>query len=210
MFQVQENVFYYLTAMNENYHQPAMPEGSQEGILKGIYRLKQGGAHKPRVQLLGAGTILREVEAAADLLEKDWGVSADVWSVTSFTELAREGDDIARWNLRHPDAAPRVPFITAQLESTEGPVIASTDYIRAVSELVRGYVPRRFVTLGTDGFGRSDTREALRAFFEVDRFHVVHAALSALAAEAAIDKALVAKAMQTYGIDPERPNPLTL
>jgi pyruvate dehydrogenase E1 component len=210
MFQVQENVFYYLTAMNENYPQPAMPEGAQEGILKGIYRLKQGGSHKARVQLLGAGTILREVEAAADLLEKEWGVSADVWSVTSFTELAREGDDIARWNLRHPDAAPRVPFITAQLESTEGPVIASTDYIRAVSELVRGYVPRRFVTLGTDGFGRSDTREALRAFFEVDRFHVVHAALSALAADGAIDKALVAKAMQTYGIDPERPNPLTL
>jgi pyruvate dehydrogenase E1 component len=210
MFQVQENVFYYLTAMNENYHQPAMPEGSQEGILKGIYRLKQGGTHKPRVQLLGAGTILREVEAAADLLEKDWGVSADVWSVTSFTELAREGDDIARWNLRHPDAAPRVPFITAQLESTEGPVIASTDYIRAVSELVRGYVPRRFVALGTDGFGRSDTREALRAFFEVDRFHVVHAALAALAADGVLDKAQVAKAMQTYGIDPERPNPLTL
>ncbi len=211
MFQVQENVFYYVTAMNENYHQPAMPKGAEEGILKGMYLLKKGGRKKLRVQLLGAGAILREVEAAAEMLEKDWGVSADVWSVTSFTELADEGADVERWNLRHPEAKkPRVSYVTAQLEKTEGPIIASTDYIRAVSELIRARVPRRYVTLGTDGFGRSDTREALRAFFEVDRFHVVHAALAALAAEGSIEKVQVKKAMDGYGIDPERPNPLTL
>jgi pyruvate dehydrogenase E1 component len=210
MFREQENVFYYLTTMNENYAHPAMPKGVEDGILKGMYLLKQGGKHKARVQLMGSGTILREVEAGAEMLEKDWNVSADVWSATSFTELRRDGLDCSRWNMYHPDQKPKVPYITAQFEKHAGPVIAATDYIRLFADQVREFVPRRFVVLGTDGFGRSDTREGLRHFFEVDRRYVVVAALKALADEGELDAKKAGEAIRKYGINPEKPNPVTV
>jgi pyruvate dehydrogenase E1 component len=212
-------VFYYLTVMNENYSHPALPKGAEAGILKGLYRLSAGaktkgkarsGKNSPRVQLLGSGTILREVMAAAELLESDWGVSADVWSATSFNELRREAQDVHRWNLLHPDQAQKTSFVEQCLEGTEGPIIASTDYIRAFPDQIRPYVRRRYVTLGTDGFGRSDSREALRSFFEVDRFHVVLAALKALADDGVIPAAKAAEAIKKYGIDADRANPVNI
>ena len=210
MFKEQESVFYYLTCMNENYLQPAMPKGVEQGILKGLYLLKEGGKGKLRVQLMGSGTILREVEAAAEMLEKDWGVSADVWSATSLTELRREGLDCSRWNMYHPDQKARVPYITQALEKHAGPVVAATDYMKLFVDQIREFVPRRLVALGTDGFGRSDTRAGLRHFFEVDRRYVVVAALKALADEGQLDAKKVNEAMQKYGIDPEKPNPVTV
>jgi pyruvate dehydrogenase E1 component len=209
MLENQEDVFYYVTVMNENYPQPAMPEGAREGIVNGMYRIAESrvpGA-KSRVQLLGSGTILREVMAAAQLLEKDWKVSADVWSVTSFTELRREGMAAERWNRLHPDQEPKPCWIERCLGGTEGPVIAATDYMRTVPDLIRTWVPRKYVTLGTDGYGRSDTREALRDFFEVDRHHVTIAALKALADEGTIDRKLVAQAIKKYNIAIDRPSP---
>ncbi|MGA9852598.1 MAG: pyruvate dehydrogenase (acetyl-transferring), homodimeric type [Gammaproteobacteria bacterium] len=210
MFKEQENIFYYITAMNENYAHPAMPKDAEQGILKGLYLLRAGGQGQLRVQLMGSGTILREVEAAADMLGKDWGVAADVWSATSFTELRRDGQDCARWNLYHPDQKPRVPFITEQLEKHAGPVIAASDYVRLFADQIREFVPRRYLVLGTDGFGRSDTREGLRHFFEVDRRYVTVAALKALADEGQLDKKKVNEAIGKYGINPEKPNPLTV
>ncbi|HUF20343.1 MAG TPA: alpha-ketoglutarate dehydrogenase [Burkholderiales bacterium] len=209
MLEKQEDVFYYVTVMNENYPQPSMPEGAREGIVNGMYRIRQGQAKKkgPRTQLLGSGTILREVLAAAELLEKDWNVSADVWSVTSFTELRREGMAVERWNRLHPDQEPKPCWIDRCLGGTEGPVIAATDYMRTVPDLIRTWVPRKYVTLGTDGYGRSDTREALRDFFEVDRHHVTIAALKALADEGTIDRKLVAQAIKKYNIAIDRPSP---
>ena len=209
MLEEQEDVFYYVTVMNENYAHPAMPEGAQEGILKGMYRLRaaRGARRKASVQLLGSGTILREVLAAAHLLEQDWQVSADVWSVTSFTELRREGMDAERYNRLHPDQAPRESWVEKCLGPSAGPIIASTDYMRTVGDLIRPWVPRRYSVLGTDGFGRSDTREALRSFFEVDRFHVTVAALKALADDGVIERTLVKQAIDKYAIDPERRNP---
>ncbi len=211
----QHDVFYYLTLMNENYPHPAMPAGVEEGILKGIYRLKDAGSarsRKPRVQLLGSGTILREVEAAAELLAEDFGVLADVWSVTSFTELRRDGIEVERWNTLHPEAPPRVPFVTAALQDSRGPVIAATDYIRAFPDEIRAWVPsdRTYRTLGTDGFGRSDFRRALRSFFEVDRYHVTVSALKALADDGAVDPKRVAEAIAKYDIDPEAPIPTSV
>ena len=210
MFKEQENVFYYLTVMNENYLHPAMPKGAVQGILKGMYLLRAGGQGKLRVQLMGSGTILREVEAAADLLQKDWNITADVWSATSFTELRREGQDCARWNLYHPDQEPRVPYVTQQLDKHAGPVIAASDYVKLFADQIREFVPRRFVVLGTDGFGRSDTREGLRHFFEVDRRYVTVAALKALADEGQLDVKKVNEAIKKYGIDPKKPNPVTV
>jgi pyruvate dehydrogenase E1 component len=207
----QEDVYYYLTLMNENYAHPAMPEGAEVGILKGMYLFRQVGTGKgPRVQLLGSGTILNEVIAAADLLKKDWGIEADIWSCPSFTQLARDGVATARWNLLHPTAEPRKPYVQQCLENTEGPVIASTDYVRAFADQIRPYVPGRYQVLGTDGFGRSDTREKLRHFFEVDRYWVTTASLAALAEEEKLDPAKVAEAIQKYGIDADKPNPLTV
>ncbi|HET9074581.1 MAG TPA: pyruvate dehydrogenase (acetyl-transferring), homodimeric type [Solirubrobacteraceae bacterium] len=211
----QEDVFYYVTLMNENYPHPAMPEGSAEGILAGIYRLRDAGSarsRKPRVQLLGSGTILREVEAAARLLAEDFGVLADVWSVTSFTELRRDGVETERWNTLHPTEVPRTPFVTGALAPTRGPIVAATDYIRQYPDLIRAWIPegRRYRTLGTDGFGRSDFRRALRRFFEVDRHHVVLAALKALADDGVIDAAQVAEAITRYDIDPEAPIPTSV
>jgi pyruvate dehydrogenase E1 component len=206
----QEDVFFYLTLLNENYEHPAMPEGAEAGIIKGIYLLraarKDAKGHK--VQLMGSGSILREVIAAADLLRDDWGVEADIWSVTSFTELARDADDAGRWNLLHPTETPRVPYITSKIaERGEGPVIASTDYMKLYAEQIRPAVPNRYAVLGTDGFGRSDFRKTLRYFFEVDRHFVVIAALKALADENKMPSIKVAEAIGKYGIDPEKANP---
>jgi pyruvate dehydrogenase E1 component len=211
----QHDVFYYLTLMNENYPHPPMPEGARDGILKGIYRLNDAGSarsRKPRVQLLGSGTILREIEAAAQLLGEDCDVLADVWSVTSFTELRRDGMEVERWNTLHPEAKARVPFVTSTLQSSRGPIIAATDYIRTFPDQIRGWVPaeRTYRTLGTDGFGRSDSRRALRSFFEVDRHHVVVAALKALADDGVIDPQRVTEAIARYDIDPEAPIPTSV
>ncbi|MFL5863299.1 MAG: transketolase-like TK C-terminal-containing protein, partial [Solirubrobacteraceae bacterium] len=208
----QEDVFYYVTLMNENYPHPAMPDGAQEGILRGMYRLREAPkrARKPVVQLLGSGTILREVIAAADLLEEDFGVLADVWSVTSFTELRRDGLAVERWNMLHPTETPRVAYVSEQLSAKRGPIVASTDYLRAVPDQIRQWVPGSYRTLGTDGYGRSDFRRALRRFFEVDRHHVAVAALKELADADAVDRNVVAEAIAKYEIDADAPQPTTV
>ena len=203
MIEAKEDVFYYLTVMNENYVHPAMPAGAEEGILRGLYKLHAREGAK--VQLLGSGTILREVIAAGDLLEKDWGIAASVWSVTSFSELARDWMTVERSNRLNPLAQKTSSWVEQQLAGSEGPVVAASDYVRAVAELIRGCVPRKYVALGTDGFGRSDTRAALRDFFEVSREHIAVAALAALADEGAVARETVAVALQRYGIDPVRP-----
>jgi pyruvate dehydrogenase E1 component len=210
MYERQERIFYYITVMNENYAQPAMPEGVKDGILHGMYRYSTGGRGKVRVQLLGAGTILREVIAAAEMLEKDWQVPADVWSVTSFSELRRDGIDCDRWNLLHPDQAPRKSYLNQTLAAVSGPFIAATDYMRIVADQIRQWVPGRYAVLGTDGYGRSDSRAALREFFEVDSRYIVLAALKALADEGSIDPKAVAEAIVKLGIDPSKPNPVTV
>jgi pyruvate dehydrogenase E1 component len=205
----QEDVFYYLTVMNENYEHPAMPEGAAADILKGMYQFRKGAASNgPRVQLLGSGTIFMEALAAAALLKKDWGVEADLWSCPSFNELAREGQDCARWNLLHPSEKPRVSHVGTCLAETRGPVIAATDYVRAFADQIRPFVPRPYTVLGTDGFGRSDTREKLRHFFEVDRHWITLAALTALAEEGAVKREKLAEAIKKYGLDPNKPNPV--
>jgi pyruvate dehydrogenase E1 component len=211
MLDEQEDTFYYVTLMNENYQHPAMPKGAPEGILRGMYLLSEAPKRtkKPVVQLLGSGTILREVMAAAELLAADWDVLADVWSVTSFSELRRDGIEAERFAMLHPGET-REAYVTEQLAKRRGPVVASTDYLRAVPDQIRQWVPSRYRTLGTDGFGRSDFRAALRRFFEVDRHYVVVAALSELAAEGAIDPKLVAKAIAKYDIDVEAPMPTTV
>jgi pyruvate dehydrogenase E1 component len=216
MFAEQENVFYYITAMNENYTHPAMPKGVEEGIIKGLYLFrsatniggKKKNTSKNKVQLMGSGAILREVIAAADLLRDDWDVDADIWSATSFTELARDARDCDRWNRLHPTDKARVPYVTQCLDGQAGPVIAATDYIQLYADKVRKWVPTRYEVLGTDGFGRSDTRAQLRKHFEVNAVHVVVAALKALADEGALDAKTVAEAIKKYGIDPEKINPL--
>ncbi len=213
MLAEQEDVYYYITLLNENYTHPAMPEGSAGDILRGMYLLRDGGKpHKksPRVQLFGSGAILREVIAAADLLASDWNVQSDIWSVTSFNESARDGVDAHRHTLLHPSEKPRLSHVERCLEGRVGPGIAATDYVRAYAEQLRPYVGRRYVTLGTDGFGRSDYRRKLRAFFEVNRHYVAIAALNALADEGTIERSLVGEAIAKYGIDPNKPNPITV
>ena len=215
MFSEQENVFFYLTVMNENYPHPALPAGSEEGILKGMYLLKadrspgRGKKERSKVQLLGCGTILREVIAAAELLEEDFSVGADVWSATSFTELRRDGMAVERWNRLHPTEPPRRSFVEQCLGSRTGPVVAASDYMRLFADQIRPWVDRRFVTLGADGFGRSDMRSRLRRFFEVDRFHIAIAALKALADDGEIGSQVVAGAIERYGIDTDLPHPWT-
>jgi len=217
----QQDVFYYLTVMNENYAHPAMPKGAEAGIIKGMYLLKEGArrgqgargkghGEKPAVQLMGSGTILREVIAAGELLEKDFGVSADIWSVTSFNELRREGMDCERWNMLHPEDPRRASYVEQCLIDRNGPVIAATDYIKAFADQIRPYIPGRYKVLGTDGFGRSDTRKKLRHFFEVDRYYVAVAALKALADEGTIDAKIVSKAIKLYNVNPDKPNPVTV
>ncbi len=212
MFKEQENVFYYITVMNENYAHPAMPEGVEEGILRGMYPIKKvtGAGKKPVVQLLGSGTILREVLAAAEALEADHGVGAEVWSVTSFTELRRDGADAVRWNMLHPEKKPRTSYVERCLAKRKGPVVAATDYVRNHADQIRAFVPADYHVLGTDGFGRSDTRAKLRQFFEVDRNFVVVAALYALAQQGEVPMSAVTEAIRKAGIDPEKPNPLTV
>jgi pyruvate dehydrogenase E1 component len=213
MYQDQEDVYYYITVMNENYEHPAMPAGAEASILKGMYLLREGKAKKgaPKVQLLGSGTILREVIAGAELLEKEYGVSADIWSVTSFNELRRNGLDVQRWNMLHPEQPPRLSHIEECLKDCGGPVIAATDYMKLFADQVRAFIPgRKFFALGTDGFGRSDTREKLRGFFEVNRHYVTVAALKSLADEELVPQSTVAAAIVKYGIDPEKPNPTTV
>ena len=211
MFQEQEDVFYYLTVMNENYEHPELPAGAEADIIKGMYAFKKGGdSAGPRVQLLGSGTIFREVIAAAELLKQDWGVEADIWGCPSFNELARNGQDVARWNLLHPLEEPKLSHVEQKLAGAKGPVIASTDYIKLFAEQIRPFVKAPYVTLGTDGFGRSDTREKLRHFFEVDRHWVTLAALKALADNGEIKREVVAAALVKYNLDPAKPNPMSV
>ena len=210
----QEDVWYYITLMNENYEHPTMPEGVEEQILKGMYLFRAAdadgpvGKKTPRVQLLGSGTIFREVLAAADLLASDFGVAADVWSVPSFNELRREGLDVERWNRLHPTEEPKRNHVETSLADRPGPVIASTDYIKTFADQIRPFIDRRYAVLGTDGFGRSDYRKALREFFEVDRYFVTLAALHALAQDGLLPKERVAEAITKYDIDPDKPNPM--
>jgi pyruvate dehydrogenase E1 component len=210
MYNKQEDVFYYLTVMNENYTHPAMPKGAEEGIIKGMYKFSTTkGKSKAKVQLLGSGTILREVIAAAELLARDFDISSDVWSVTSFNELRRDGIDCERWNMLHPEAKARVSYVEQCLDA-KTPVVAATDYIRAYPDQIRSYVKAPYKTLGTDGFGRSDFRKKLRQFFEVDRYYVAVAALKALADEGSIEASVVSKAIKQYQINPDKPNPVTV
>ena len=217
MYADQEDVFYYITVMNENYHHPAMPKGAEEGIIKGMYRLsesaldsKKSGKKPPQVQLLGSGTILREVIAAQKMLEEDFGVAADVWSCPSFTELRREGLSVQRWNMLHPEEKQREPYVSQCLDRATGPVVAASDYIKIYADQIRPFIHKHYVVLGTDGFGRSDTRERLRAFFEVDRRNVAVAALKALADEGTIPAGKVTEAISKYGLDPNKPDPTTV
>ncbi|MEN1942146.1 pyruvate dehydrogenase (acetyl-transferring), homodimeric type [Luteimonas sp. MJ246] len=212
MLDEQQDEYWYLTLMNENYVHPALPEGAAEGVIRGMYLLKDAGKPKKgelRVQLMGSGTILREAIAAAELLDKDFGVTADIWSCPSFTELSRDGFDVERWNRHNPEAKkPRKAYITGLLEGRQGPAIAATDYVRAFADQVRAFVPMHYTVLGTDGFGRSDTRANLRRHFEVDRFHIAHAAIAALAKDGTMTAKDAARALKLYRIDTDRPNPL--
>ncbi|MBJ7469940.1 MAG: pyruvate dehydrogenase (acetyl-transferring), homodimeric type, partial [Solirubrobacteraceae bacterium] len=197
----REDVFFYLTVMNENYEQPALPEGSEDAILRGMHRIAEAGdGDGPTVQLLGSGTILREVLAAAELLREDWGVQSDVWSVTSFTQLRRDGLEADRVSRLHPENERVVPYVEEQLAG-KGPVVAATDYVRAFADQIRQWIDAPYEVLGTDGYGRSDYRVALRSFFEVDRFHVTVAALYRLALAGTIEASVVADAIKKYDID---------
>jgi pyruvate dehydrogenase E1 component len=218
MLAEQQDVYYYVTVMNENYAHPDMPKGCEEGVIKGMYLLREadkpkGKTRAPHVQLLGSGAILREAIAAAELLEKDFGVSADIWSCPSFSELRRDGFDAERWNRLHPEAkSPRKPYLTACLEGRGGPAIAATDYVREYADQIRAFMPdgMHYTVLGTDGYGRSDTRAHLREFFEVDRHWIAHAALAALARDGSVNAKDVARAIKQYKLDPDKPNPLTV
>ena len=213
MYQEQEDVYYYITVMNENYSHPEMPKGSEEGILKGMYLFREGNGEGEknsnlRIQLLGSGTILREVIAAADILKEEYGVISDIWSVTSFNELRREALDTTRWNMLHPAKKPKKSYVRSCLEKQEGPVVAATDYMKIFADQIREFVPGKYRVLGTDGFGRSDTREKLRQFFEVDRYYVTVAALKSLAEDGKISSEKVVEAINKYNIDPDKPNPI--
>ena len=211
MFAEQEDIYYYITVMNENYEHPEMPAGAEADIIKGMYLFKKGGEGQgPRVQLMGSGTIFREVIAAAELLKNDWGVDADIWGCPSFNELARDGQDTERTNMLHPLEAPKKSHVEHKLDGFDGPVVAATDYIKLFAEQIRPFVKRNYVTLGTDGFGRSDTREKLRHFFEVDRHWVTLAALKALADDGTIERDKVAAALVKYGLDASKPNPMSV
>ena len=210
MVEKQENVYYYITLLNENYAMPGLTAGTEEQIIKGMYLCKEGAKRTPRVQLLGSGTILRESIAAQELLEQDWGVGANVWSCPSFNELTRDGQDAERYNLLHPTATPRLSFVAQQLDKHTGPVVASTDYMKAYAEQIRPFIPkgRTYKVLGTDGFGRSDFRSKLREHFEVNRHFIVVAALKALSEEGTVPVAKVAEAIKKYGIKTDTVNPL--
>lgn len=210
MYQEQEDVFYYITVMNENYAHPDLPKGVEQGILKGIYLLKEGNKRSKgiRIQLLGSGAILREVIAAADILQQEYDVVADIWSVTSFTELRREALSIARWNMLHPTEPAKLSYVESCLKDREGPVVAATDYMKIYADQIRPFIPGRYCVLGTDGFGRSDTREKLRHFFEVDRYYIAVAALRTLSEEGKIPAKQVVQAIKAFDIDPDKPDPV--
>jgi pyruvate dehydrogenase E1 component len=210
MISEQENVFYYITCMNENYVQPAMPAGVEDGILRGMYLLQVGGQGKIRAQLMGSGTILREVLAASELLMSDFGIPTDVWSVTSFNELRRDALETERWNILHPTETPRLSYLEEKLADKPGPYIAATDYMKIVADQVQRWMPGRYISLGTDGYGRSDARKELREHFEVDRRFIAVTALKALADDGVLDIKTVSQAIEKYGIDPDRPDPVTL
>ena len=208
MFKKQENVFYYITTMNENYSHPGLSKGQEKNIVKGMYLLQKGKKGKTRVQLLGSGSILREAIAAADLLSADFKVEADIWSCTSFNQLKRDGDDVSRWNMLHPDKKPKMSHVEKCLLDTDGPVVAATDYVKLFADQIRAYVPRSYSVLGTDGFGRSDSRQALRKHFEVDRYYIAVASLNALMEDGSVSFKTVNAAIKKYGIDPNKNNPL--
>jgi len=208
MFKKQENVFYYITTMNENYSHPGLSKGQEKNIVKGMYFLQKGKKGKTRVQLLGSGSILREAIAAADLLSADFKVEADIWSCTSFNQLKRDGDDVSRWNMLHPDKKPKMSHVEKCLSDTDGPVVAATDYVKLFADQIRAYVPRSYSVLGTDGFGRSDSRQALRKHFEVDRYYIAVASLNALMEDGSVSFKTVNGAIKKYGIDPNKNNPL--
>src|SRR4030095_14673145 len=209
MYKDGESIFYYLTLMNENYEMPAMPEGAREGILKGMYRLRPSGKKKAkaRAQLLGSGAILNEVVKASQILEEKYAVAADVWSVTSYQELYRDGHAAERWNRLHPGSKARVPYVTQALGNADGVLVAASDYVKALPDGIDRWLPRRLTALGTDGFGRSEGRAALREFFEVNTHHIVVATLSELARDGAIDAKVVQQAIKDLGINPEKANP---
>jgi pyruvate dehydrogenase E1 component len=208
MVEQQENCFYYITVMNENYVHPALPPGAEAGIVKGMYCLQQNqGA---QIDLIGSGAILREVMAGAELLKTDFGITANVWSATSFNELRREGLACERWNLLHPEQAPQIPYVTQLLKETNLPVVAATDYLKSYPDQIREFIPTRYRVLGTDGFGRSDSRAKLREFFEVNRHFVVLAALTSLAEEGRVPRQKITDAIKKYDINPEKPNPATV
>ena len=208
MFKKQENVFYYITTMNENYSHPGLSKGQEKNIVKGMYLLQKGKKGKTRVQLLGSGSILREAIAAADLLSADFKVEADIWSCTSFNQLKRDGDDVSRWNMLHPDKKPKMSHVEKCLLDTDGPVVAATDYVKLFADQIRAYVPRSYSVLGTDGFGRSDSRQALRKHFEVDRYYIAVASLNALMKDGSVSSKTVNGAIKKYKIDPNKNNPL--
>ena len=208
MFKKQENVFYYITTMNENYSHPGLSKGQEKNIVKGMYLLQKGKKGKTRVQLLGSGSILREAIAAADLLSADFKVEADIWSCTSFNQLKRDGDDVSRWNMLHPDKKPKMSHVEKCLLDTDGPVVAATDYVKLFADQIRAYVPRSYSVLGTDVFGRSDSRQALRKHFEVDRYYIAVASLNALMEDGSVSFKTVNAAIKKYGIDPNKNNPL--
>jgi pyruvate dehydrogenase E1 component len=210
MIREQEDVFYYITVGNENHSHPPMPDGVREGIVQGMYLFRAAPPRATTLQLLGSGAILREVIAAADMLEADWDVGADVWSVTSFNELRREGLAIQRWNLLHPEQAPRLSAVERYLGRQQGPVVAATDYMKSYADQIRPFMPHGYSVLGTDGYGRSDTREKLRDFFEVDRRWIVVAALKALADAGELPAGRVSEAIARYGIDTKKPDPLSV
>jgi pyruvate dehydrogenase E1 component len=211
MYGDQKSVYYYVTVMNENYEHPDMPEGVEEGIIKGMYLLKEDKTNrKARVQLLGSGTILREVEAAAEMLSEKYDIACDVWSVTSFNELGREVQSVDRWNMLHADKKPKLSYVKECLQNRGQAAVAATDYMKIYADQIRKDVPMEYITLGTDGFGRSDTREKLRHFFEVDRDYVCIAALYALSKEGVIKPAVVKKAMKEFDIDAEKIDPMLL
>jgi len=210
MIENQEDIYYYITVMNENYHHPDMPKGIEQGIIDGIYSFSTSKVKGPKVQLMGSGVILREVIAAANMLEKDFNIAADVYSVTSFTELRRNALDVERWNRINPDKKERNSIIQNVIQDRESPIIASTDYMKSYPEQIACFLTNPFVALGTDGYGRSDSREALRSFFEVDRYHVVIAALKSLVDSKQIDKTVLISAIKKFKIDGQKPNPVSV
>jgi pyruvate dehydrogenase E1 component len=209
MYGQGEDIFYYITLLNENYTHPEMVTGAEEGINRGMYLYKKGEDGKQRVQLMGSGAIFREIIAAAELLAQDFDVQADIWSVLGINQLYREGILVEDWNRMHPEQPPRRTYIEEQMAGFEGPAVIATDYVKAYGEQVRKYIPNPLTVLGTDGFGRSDSREVLRRFFKVDKFHIVLAALQGLVEQGSLPPETVSRAIMQYGIDPESPHAIS-